>query len=241
MVLIKWDWTTGGPPPADDSRCRLGHGSGHVAKGAELVLMNRMETLILNSPPRAWLQRFYEVPLLERLGGRLDGARVLEIGCGRGVGTQLLIERLGAAHVTALDLDPAMIARARPRLARFGPRVDLRQGDAAALPLGDASVDAVVDFAIIHHIPAWRDAVAEAVRVLRPGGRFFFEEVTRHALDRWSYRTFLDHPRTDRFAPRQFERELTGQGLDLRQPPVIRFFGDFVLGVAFKSSIAGDL
>ena len=115
------------------------------------------------------MQRWYKVPLLERLDPRFDGARVVEIGCGRGVGTQLLLERLGAVHVTALDLDPAMLIRARRRLARFGPRVDLRPGDAAALPMGDASVDVVVDFAVIHHIPAWRDAVAEAVRVLRPG------------------------------------------------------------------------
>lgn len=203
------------------------------------MLMNRVETLLVDSPPRAWLQRGYEVPLLERLGGRLDGARVVEIGCGRGVGTQLLLERLGAAHVTAIDLDPAMVHRARRRLARFGSRVDVREGDASDLPAGDASVDAVADFAVIHHVPAWRDAVAEVVRVLRPGGQFLFEEVTRHALDRWSYRTFLDHPRTDRFAAQEFLDELARHGLEQQAPAVTRFFGDFVLGVAQKPTTAG--
>ena len=161
--------------------------------------MNRIETMLVDSPPRAWLQRSYELPLLERLGARIAGLRVVEIGCGRGAGAELLLQRWGAAHVTAVDLDPVMVQRARRRLARFGSRVDVRVGDARALPVADAAVDAVVDFAVVHHVPVWREAVAEAVRVLRPGGQLVFEEVTRHALQRWSYRTFLEHPKVDRF------------------------------------------
>lgn len=146
--------------------------------------MNRIETMLVDSPPRAWLQRSYELPLLERLGARIAGLRVVEIGCGRGAGAELLLQRWGAAHVTAVDLDPVMVQRARRRLARFGSRVDVRVGDACALPVADAAVDAVVDFAVVHHVPVWREAVAEAVRVLRPGGQLVFEEVTRHALQR---------------------------------------------------------
>ena len=197
--------------------------------------MNRTETLLMNNPARAWLQRAYEVPLLHRLGAELGGSEVVEIGCGRGVGTELLLERMGAAHVTALDLDPAMVSRARRRLARHGDRVDVQVGDACRLPLADASVDAVVDFAIIHHVPAWRGAVAEAARVRRPGGQFVFEEVTRHALERWSYRTFLEHPTEDRFSAEGFIAELRRHGFTLPQPAVTRFFDDFVIGVAVKT------
>lgn len=200
------------------------------------MLMNRVETMLVDSPPRAWLQRWYEVPLLQRLGADLAGARVLEIGCGRGVGTQLLLERMGAAHVTALDLDPAMVDRARGRLTRFGGRVEVRVGDACRLPAADASLDAVVDFAVVHHVPAWREAVAEAARVLRPGGQLVFEEVTRHALRRWSYRTLLRHPEEDRFSAGEFVDELTRHGFSLPMPPVTRFFGDFVLGVAVRDA-----
>jgi ubiquinone/menaquinone biosynthesis C-methylase UbiE len=198
--------------------------------------MNRVETLLMNNPGRAWLQRSYEVPLLQRLGARLAGANVVEIGCGRGVGTELLLERWGVAHVTALDLDPAMVARARRRLSRHGERVDVRTGDASELPFADASLDAVVDFGVIHHVPAWRDAVTQAARVLRPGGQFVFEEVTRHALERWSYRTFLEHPEHDRFSPQEFVAELERHGFVLPEPAVTRFFGDFVIGVAVKSA-----
>ena len=164
------------------------------------MLMNRVETMLVNSPPRGWLQRYYETPLLLRMGGRLHGGHVLEVGCGRGVGTQLILERFGAARVTAFDLDPDMIRRARRRLARYGGRVALAVGDAERIDAADGAYDAVFDFAILHHVPSWRKAVSEIARVLKPGGRFYFEEVTRHALQRRSYRILFDHPDRDRFS-----------------------------------------
>ena len=84
------------------------------------MLMNRIETAVINSAARRGLQRFYEVPLLARLGDRVAGGRVLEVGCGSGEGTRLILDKFGAAHVDALDLDPAMVEKARRRLARYG-------------------------------------------------------------------------------------------------------------------------
>lgn len=76
------------------------------------------------------------------------------------------------------------------------------------------------------------------MRVLRPGGQLVFEEVTRHALQRWSYRTFLEHPKVDRFSAEEFVEALGELGLSLPVPAVTRFFGDFVLGVAVKPAAA---
>ena len=198
--------------------------------------MNRAETLLVNSPPRAWLQRFYEVPLLRRLGGPLPGGNVLEIGCGRGVGTELIFEKFGAERVTAFDLDPGMVSRAQKRLARFGDRASLSVGDATDIKADDNTYDAVFDFAIVHHVPQWRDAVAEVARVLRPGGRFYFEEVTSHALARPSYRMLFDHPSEDRFSGREFVDELRRHGLETGVAVRERFFGDYVLGAATLQS-----
>lgn len=58
------------------------------------MLMNRVETALVNSPPRRWLQR-YETWLLTELGGHTPGAQVAEIGCGPGYGTRLYL--LGVA------------------------------------------------------------------------------------------------------------------------------------------------
>ncbi len=196
--------------------------------------MNAVETALMNNPVRAAIQRHYEARILHRLGGPVPGGRVLEIGCGRGVGTDVILRRFGVATVDAIDLDPHMIELARRRLSRFGHRVRLDVGDAEHLAAEASSYDAVFDFGIIHHIPDWQAAVIEVHRVLRPGGRFYFEEVTRHALERWSYRTFLDHPRDNRFSADEFVHHLETLGLAVGSSHVQRFFGDFVIGVARK-------
>lgn len=203
------------------------------------MILNAVEKALMNNPVRAAVQRTYEARLLERLGGRVEGGRALEIGCGRGVGTEIVLTHFGARHVDAFDLDPDMVARAHRRLARFGDRVRLWCGDATKIPAEDASYDAVFDFGIVHHVPAWREAVREVVRVLRPGGRFFFEEVTRHALDRWAYRRFLDHPSEDRFSGAEFVEELERAGLTVPRWTE-RFFGDFVFGAALHAPAAAS-
>lgn len=198
--------------------------------------LNRVEKALMNNPVRAALQRWYELPLLERLGGPVTGLRVLEVGCGRGVGTEALLRR-GVAKVHAFDLDPDMVEKARRRLRPYGSdRVQLSVGDASAIEERDGSFDAVFDFGIIHHVPEWRKAVAEVARVLRPGGRFFFEEVTQQALDRWAYRTFLEHPNEDRFSAEDFEVECERQGIVVGGNFRERFFGDFLFGVGRREA-----
>src|SRR5215510_2512357 len=83
--------------------------------------LNRVEKILLNNPARSMIQKFYEAPLLLRLGGRLDGKRVLEVGCGRGVGIEIILKQFGAQHVCALEFDPEMAARARRRLSDLIP------------------------------------------------------------------------------------------------------------------------
>jgi ubiquinone/menaquinone biosynthesis C-methylase UbiE len=64
----------------------------------------------------------------------------VEIGTGRrGLGARVAVERLGATEVTAVDLYPATVGRARLRCADLADRVTFRVGDATALPVDDAS------------------------------------------------------------------------------------------------------
>ncbi|MGW1955829.1 class I SAM-dependent methyltransferase [Streptomyces sp. NPDC001920] len=203
------------------------------------MLLNRVEKALVNSWARRALLRRYEIPALLRLaGGPLPpGGRAVEVGCGTGFTTEEILDRFGAARVDAIDLDPDMVVRARRRLAARGERVRLAAGDAtdlrAALGAEDGTYDAAFDFAIIHHVPDWRAAVAEIVRVLAPGGVFVFDEVTSHALARPSYRLLFDHPRHDRFCAGQFLDELERQGLDIRGAYTV-VSGDYLLGAARK-------
>lgn len=89
------------------------------------------------------MQSHYETPLLERLGGRVDGDGVLEIGCGRGVGIGLILNRFGAARVDAFDLDREMVASAQRHLASYGDWVTVRVGDTTAIDAPDATDGAV--------------------------------------------------------------------------------------------------
>ena len=203
------------------------------------MLMNKVETFLVTNPANRVFQRCVEAPLLRRLGGRIPGARALEMGCGSGYGTKLIIDQFGAATVDAIDLDPAMVTRARRRLRRYQDQVNVVHGSAddlrSALGADDATYDAVFDFGIIHHIINWRDAVAEVGRVLRPGGRFFYLEVTAAALARPGYRRFLYHPTKDRFTAGQFLAELTGHGLDTADRWRTYVGSDYLVGVASKS------
>jgi ubiquinone/menaquinone biosynthesis C-methylase UbiE len=195
--------------------------------------MNWVEKALMNNPIRAAFQTWVEAPLLESLGGRTEGMRVLEVGCGRGVGTEQIFRRFGASFVYAIDVDPSMIEKARLRLANYSSeRLRVELGDVTAIDAEDGAFDAIFDFAILHHVPNWQSAVAEIRRVLKRGGRFFFEEVTSHALNKWSYRTFMDHPLENRFSSSDFVRELERQGLEVGNRVVERHGGDFVFGVA---------
>lgn len=176
------------------------------------MLLNRFEKWAMNNPVRAAVQRHFEARRLLELGGPMRRGRALEIGCGRGVGTELILELFGADSVDAFDLDPDMVARARRRLARHGDRVRLWVGDAERIEAPDASYEAVFDFGIIHHVPAWRTALAEVFRVLRPGGRFYAEEVMAAFLLHPVVKRFFEHPLEDRFDHAEFAAELGRAG-----------------------------
>lgn len=194
------------------------------------MLLNRIEKAMMNNPVRAVVQRRFEARRLLRLGGRLPGGRALEIGCGRGVGVELILSEFSAERVDAFDLDPDMVRQASARLARHGDRVRLWVGDAARIDAPDGSYDAVFDFGIVHHVPPWRDAVREVHRVLRPGGRFYAEEVLRDFIAHPLWRRVLEHPQEDRFDHEGFLAELRAAGF--------RILGDRQLGKWFGWYVA---
>lgn len=110
----------------------------------------------------------------ELLGVR-PGERLLDIGCGAGRHSVEAVRR--GADVVALDLSLDDLRRARTGVEEFGD-VDVPQpgaflaarGDARRIPFDDASFDRVIASEVLEHIPDDDAAIAELVRVLRPGG-----------------------------------------------------------------------
>lgn len=101
------------------------------------------------------------------------GEVVLDVGCGAGIETLLAARAVGpAGRVIALDMTPEMLARAREHAAMAGmTNVDIREGVMEAIPLGDGAVDVVVSNGALNLSNRPSRALAEMLRVLRPGGR----------------------------------------------------------------------
>lgn len=105
-------------------------------------------------------------------GYRLAGdLKILDVGCGTGEITARLAETYERATITGVDLIERHLEQAAERCARFGRRVAFRAADAFALPFGEGTFDLVVCRHMLQAVPRPSDAIAEMVRVLRPGGR----------------------------------------------------------------------
>jgi ubiquinone/menaquinone biosynthesis C-methylase UbiE len=131
--------------------------------------MSTLERGYCRSAPWRWFARKAVLPWALQ-GERLQGD-VLEIGGGSGAMASELLHKFPDVRLTVTDYDPAMVETARGRLQQLGERVTVRQADATQLPFADAAFDAVVSFIMLHHVIDWEAAIAEAIRVLRPGGR----------------------------------------------------------------------
>lgn len=140
--------------------------------------LNALGRASMNNAARAGLQRWLMARWFERLGGRIPGGRGVELGCGRGAALGMLRDRFGLRELIGLDLDPRMLGLARCRDSKAA----LVLADATRAPFADASFDAVFDFGAIHFVAEWERALDEVRRLLRPGGRYYFEWVTGRFL-----------------------------------------------------------
>jgi SAM-dependent methyltransferase len=130
--------------------------------------VNRAHAIICSS---GWWARTVERELLPwGLAGVELGDDVLEIGPGYGATTRVLAAR--DAPLTVLELEPRYCERLRETLPG---RVQVVQGDATNMPFADGRFSAVLAFTMLHHLPSRElqdRLLAEAARVLRPGGSF---------------------------------------------------------------------
>jgi SAM-dependent methyltransferase len=107
---------------------------------------------------------------------------ILDLGCGSGAHVWFAARE--GFRTYGIDGSPTAIALAAERLEREGLRADLRQGELRALPYAEACMDVVLDGAAIQHngLSAIRTIIAEVLRVLKPGGRFFGTMVAEDSL-----------------------------------------------------------
>jgi ArsR family transcriptional regulator len=146
---------------------------------------------------------------LQALAGLLDPEWVVgDLACGTGQLAATLAPFV--RRVIAVDRSRAMLAAARRRLGGAAG-VELRQGTLEALPVDDGALDAAVVCLALHYVVDPPAALAEAARVLRPGGRLLAIDLLEH--DRHEYRQTMGHVWLG-FAPAQLAGWLADAGVD---------------------------
>ena len=114
----------------------------------------------------------YASLLREPADGQLR--RIVDLGCSIGQGTTALKQRFPDADIVGVDIGLPLLRYAHLRATELGVDVEFQHALAEALPFDDGSQDAVFAFILFHEVPAcsFGEIVAEAYRVLRPGGTF---------------------------------------------------------------------
>jgi ubiquinone/menaquinone biosynthesis C-methylase UbiE len=131
--------------------------------------MSRFEAAFCRSAP--WRSVARRVVLPWALQGARPVGDVLEIGAGSGAMAAELLATHPHLRMTVTDFDAEMVTAAEQRLVAFADRITTRQADATSLPFDGDSFDFVLSWIMLHHTVEWEKALAEAVRVTRPGGQ----------------------------------------------------------------------
>jgi len=194
--------------------------------------LNWAERWVVNNPTRVAEQKL-EIKWFKKCMPLARGARILEIGCGRGAGAKIIRRAFRPAALHAQDLDMEMIRKARRYLkAADGKTISLSVGDAVRLPFKALSLDAVFGFGFLHHVPDWQAALVEIARVLKPGGVYFIEELYPALYQNFIARRIVVHPRDNRFVGPDLKAALNRTGLNIKAALEFKFLG--ILGVAVK-------
>lgn len=117
-----------------------------------------------------------------------DEWTVADLGCGTGAMTAILAPHV--KQVIGIDASEEMLDAARARLAD-ATNIEFRKGSLEALPVSPESVDAATLMLVLHHLPSPAEALAEAGRILKPGGRVLIVDMAPHEKD--GYRQQMGH------------------------------------------------
>lgn len=137
--------------------------------------MNKFEYLLMHSSLRYKIQDKVILKFIKPFSHLKNGGKILEIGCGSGIGAELIKKHFNPKIIYATDLDKRMISHNKKSKDK---KVIFEVADATKLGFKDSGFDAVVSLGVIHHIPNWKDSIREIKRVLKSNGELILKNAS---------------------------------------------------------------
>ena len=167
--------------------------------------MNKFESMLMTFDlgRQAYLKGI--VRKLQQVSQLGANQKILEIGCGNGVGTRLIQEFFKPSQFIATEFDPELVEIAQ--LKNKDTQVVVEAGDATDLRFQNNEFDAVIGLSVIHHIPNWKDCLDEMHRLIKPNGLLIIKELSIETFETpfgKIARRFVEHPYDSMLKKKEF-------------------------------------
>ena len=178
--------------------------------------MNQFETFLMTFDFGRKIYLRGIVEKLQNISQLPPNKKILEIGCGNGIGTRLIHEYFKPSELIATEYDESLVEITKEKVKDINVLVE--QADATKFRFADNEFDAVVGLSVIHHIPNWEIALDELHRIIKPNGLLIIKELSIETFETFFgkiSRKFVEHPYNDMFRKDEFINYLKQKGFKL--------------------------
>lgn len=178
--------------------------------------MNQFETFLMTFDfgRKVYLRGI--VKHLQEISQMPPNKKILEIGCGNGIGTRLIHEYFQPSEFVATEYDESLVEITQQKVKDLNILVE--QADATKFRFANNEFDAVIGLSVIHHIPNWEEALDELHRIIKPNGLLIIKELSIETFETFFgkiSRKFVEHPYDDMFRKDEFINYLKQKGFKL--------------------------
>lgn len=176
--------------------------------------VNKLESLYVNSLLRRFIQKYWEMPTLLKLGGDVNIGPIAEIGCGSGYGLKLISQQMNGFPVHGYEIDEAMLRNACSYLANdiLDRKIFIHAEDDNLTELQKSHFSSIFSFGALHHIPYWQKALSRTINALDENGKIYLWEFYRPFTMNKYVKKFLYHPEEAAFTHGELLAELNKHG-----------------------------
>lgn len=195
--------------------------------------MNRFEYFLMNFDMGRKIYLRGIVKKLQEISQLPPNKKILEIGCGNGIGTRLIHEYFKPSELIATEYDESLVEITQNKVKDLNVLVE--QADATKFRFANNEFDAVIGLSVIHHIPNWEDCLDELHRIIKPNGLLIIKELSIDTFETFFgkiSRRFVEHPYDDMFRKDEFLKYIETKGFKievLAPHSMLGFLSDFFL------------